>query len=90
MKNCLLTITKFIITKVYLWIRFIKEVGLITYRNMVKRKSVDFNACADRRTNVQTLDAFAETSFSTLIKALALFIDNIISKQNIEYFIIIL
>lgn len=30
-----------------------------------KKKSVDRNAYADRRTLVQTLDANAETSFST-------------------------
>lgn len=57
---------KFIITKVYLLTRFIKEEGLMTCLNAARKiKSVDSNACTDCRTNVQTLNANAESSLST-------------------------
>lgn len=36
-------------------------------RNITKRKSVETNAYADRRTLVQTLNAIAETSPSTIV-----------------------
>ena len=58
---------QFIIESTQLPIRFIKEEDLMICRNITKRKSVETNAYADRRTLVQTLNAIAETSPSTIV-----------------------
>jgi len=58
---------QFITESTQLPIRFIKEEDLMICRNITKRKSVEPNAYADRRTLVQTLNAIAETSPSTIV-----------------------